>query len=290
MASVVAVHGILNTYGSAVQMNATWLPALVGGVMNADHQASFDERDIEFVFYGDLFRPVGRFLSEEVPHLIAEDVTDDLEMRLLLSWWEAAAAVDPSVVAPDARTLGVRTSARAAILALSGSRLLARISERALVWWLKQVTMYFTHAQIRADIQRRFVQAVGDDTRVVVAHSLGSVVAYEALCALSKCQVTDLVTLGSPLGVPHIVLHRLQPKPSADSGSTVARWPAAVQRWTNISDDGDFVALQPRLREIFGPQVTDVAISNGFTAHQIERYLSASETGSAILAGLRLGY
>jgi hypothetical protein len=213
-------------------------------------------------------------------------VTDDLEIGLLFSWWEAAARLDPAVVPPDARTLGLRSSARAAILALSGSKLLAHISERVLVWWLKQVTTYFTQANVRVAIQQRLVQAISDDTRVIVAHSLGSVVAYEVLCANSCLPITDLVTLGSPLGIPNVVLHRLQPTPMVQGASVLACWPATVQRWTNISDDGDFVALQPKLREIFGPRVTDVAITNGFAAHQVERYLSAAETGRAILTGL----
>lgn len=250
MARVVAVHGILNTYGSVAQMSATWSPALVGGVINADRRAEFSAHEIEFTFYGDLFRPPGRFLSEEVPHLTAEDVTDDLEIRLLFSWWEAAARLDPAVVPPDARTLGLRSSARAAILALSASKLLAQISERVLVWWLKQVTTYFTQADVRAAIQQRLIQAIGEDTRVIVAHSLGSVVAYEVLCANSHLPITDLVTLGSPLGVPHVVLHRLQPTPMIQGALIVAGWPAMVQRWTNISDDGDFVALRPKLRDI----------------------------------------
>lgn len=287
MAKVVAVHGILNTYGSAAQMSDIWSPALVGGVINADRRAEFGARDIEFSFYGDIFRPSGRFLSEEVPYLTADDVTDDLELRLLLSWWEAASLLDPAVVAPGARTLGMKSSARAAILALSASRLLAQISERVLVWWLKQVTIYFTQYDVRSAIQQRLIQAIDDDTRVIVAHSLGSVVAYEVLCANTDLPITDLVTLGSPLGIPHVVLHRLQPVPVVRGASVTASWPAKVQRWVNVSDDGDFVALRPKLREIFGPRVTDVAISNGFSAHHVERYLSAAETGSAILAGLR---
>jgi pimeloyl-ACP methyl ester carboxylesterase len=121
---------------------------------------------------------------------------------------------------------------------------------------------------------------------VVVAHSLGSVVAYEALCAHPEWGITDLVTLGSPLGVPHIVLHRLHPAPSVVGREAVGVWPS-VTRWVNISDDGDFVALQPRLRLIFGAGVTDAAVHNGVGAHTVTRYLSAPETGAAIFAGLR---
>ncbi|HZN18592.1 MAG TPA: hypothetical protein VFB84_10475 [Micromonosporaceae bacterium] len=287
MARVVVVHGINNTFVSRPQMAQAWGPAVVGGVeLAAGRQGVLDADDIGYVAYGDVFRTPGRFLSDDVPQLTADDVADGLETQLLLAWWEAAARADPAVAPPDGRTLGARTSARAAVLALAGSRFLARVSERVLVWWLKQVSAYFTRPDIRDTIRDRFATAVGPDTRVVVAHSLGSVVAYEALCAHPQWPVTDLVTLGSPLGVPHVVLHRLEPAPSKEDGRLVGVWPG-VRRWVNITDDGDFVALQPRLREVFGDRVTDVGISNGIAAHQVQRYLSAAETGAAVLAGLR---
>ncbi|GGL21058.1 hypothetical protein [Mangrovihabitans endophyticus] len=280
MAKVVAVHGILNTFLTRPQMVETWGPALLGGVeLAGGARGSITANDLEFVAYGDVFRPAGRFLDGGIPPLTAGDVEPGLETELLRAWWEAAAAVDPQVAAPDGRSLGAASSARAAVLALAGSRFLARVSERVLVFWLKQVSSYFTEPQVREQIQGRFAAAIGADTRVVVAHSLGSVVAYEALCAHPQWLVTDFVTVGSPLGVPHIVADRLQPP--AGPGQP------AVARWVNITDDGDFVALQPRLRQLFGDRVTDVGISNGISAHQVVRYLSAAETGAAILAGLR---
>jgi len=129
-------------------------------------------------------------------------------------------------------------------------------------------------------VQDRFAAAITGDTRVVVAHSLGSVVAYEALCAHPEWPVTDLVTLGSPLGVPHIVLHRLVPP--------VGTWPH-VTRWVNVTDSGDFVALRPILRDVYGDRVVDVEIANGMSAHQVERYLTAAPTGAAVAAGVSNG-
>jgi hypothetical protein len=286
MARIAAVHGINHTYGSRPQMEAVWVPALQGGLELATGERILHDSDVACVFYGNVFRPPGRFLGDDIPPLTADDVNDGAELDLLLAWWAAAARVDPAVVAPDARTLGARTTARAAVLALSGSRFLARVSERALVWWLKQVTAYFTDDDIRADIQAIFRAAIAPDTRVVVAHSLGSVVAYEALCADPGSPVTHLVTLGSPLGVPHVVLHRLRPPPQRIGAGLTGVWPD-VTRWTNITDGGDFVALQPVLRDVFGDRVIDVAISNGMGAHQVDRYLSAAETGAAVAAGLR---
>lgn len=282
MARVLLVHGINNTYASRPQMAERWIPALRGGLENAalDGQVpaiDISLQDVACVFYGDLLRPPGRFLSGDIPPLGASDVDDGLELELLTAWWRAAAKVDSGVMPPDARTLGVAATARSALLALSGSRFLSRISERALVWWLKQITAYFTDESVRAAVQERFAQAVGSDTRVVVAHSLGSAVAYEALCANPDWPVTDLVTLGSPIAVPDIVLHRLIPQ--------VGTWPN-VSRWVNITDSGDFIALQPRMGEVFGPRVSDIEISNDVSAYDVEQYLTAVPTGVAVAKGI----
>jgi hypothetical protein len=286
VAKIVVVHGINNTYLGPEQHKQLFLSALSDGVVVAGRKA-LAGGDAEFVFYGDVFRPRGRFLSDDIHFLTAADIEDGFELDLLIRWWTAAAQVDPGVVPPDARTLGAGSSARAAVLALSGSAFLARVSERMLVWWIKQVTAYFTVDVVRAEIQARFATAKGPDTRVVVAHSLGSVVAPEGLCALAGGKVTDFVTLGAPLGVRHIVFDRLRPEPAtlADR-SLLGSWPGTT-RWVNLSDLADFVALQPRLRTLFGDRVVDVAINNGLSAHKLQRYLSAAETGSVVLAGLR---
>ena len=48
---------------------------------------------------------------------------------------------------------------------------------------LQQVRRYVVDLTVRRAVQDRIAARVGEDTRVVVGHSLGSVVAYEALCA-----------------------------------------------------------------------------------------------------------
>ena len=158
------------------------------------------------------------------------------------------------MVPPDARTLG-GFGPQAALAALANSRFLADTSERLLIHWLRQVRTYFTDAEIRRQIQARFAEAITSDTRVVVAHSLGSVVAYEALAAHPNWNVPTLVTLGSPLGIRNIILDRLHPAPEQTAaGGVRGRWPGSVTRWTNIADRRDFVALVKKLHEVFDPR------------------------------------
>jgi hypothetical protein len=286
MARVVAVHGILNQYGSRPTMHNDWVPALLGGVENATgRRDALTDADIECVFYGDVFRPPGRRLSTGGPVLSADDVTDPYERELLVSWWQAAAAADPAVVPPNARTLGLASLVQRALNALASSRSLAGLAESALIFLLRQVRLYFTDDQIRATIQEIFARSVGPDTRVVVAHSLGTVVAYEALCAHPQWPIHTLVTLGSPLGVPNLIFDRLRPEPDGGPPKLGHR-PPQVRAWTNIADAADFVALAKKLSTRFPGSIDDIEIDNGATVHDVRRYLTAASTGAAVAAGL----
>jgi pimeloyl-ACP methyl ester carboxylesterase len=284
---VVAVHGINNTYSGPRSMAADWVTALLDGVDLAGCAGSLGPEDVGCAFYGDLFRKPGRLLGDEdLTVLGPEDVSDPADVEVLAAWWQAAAGSDPGVVPPGTRTLGPVTGVQAAMAALSGSRFLAGTTELLLILWLRQVRAYFTQPGLREQIQQRFSLAVGPDTEVVVAHSLGSVVAYENLCAHPEWDVRGLVTLGSPLAIRNIILDRLQPAPQQEAGSWRAIWPPQLTSWSNIADEADFVALVKKLSPVFGKAVTDVEIDNGVRMHQVNRYLTAPETGAAIARAL----
>ncbi len=264
-----------------------WVPALLDGVELAGGTGLLRPEDVGCAFYGDVFRRAGRTLGDDdIAFLEPEDVSDEPEAELLAAWWREAAKVDPGVVPPGARTLGPGATIQAALAALGSSRFLAGTTERLLIFWLQQVRAYFTRPKLRDEIQKRFCDAIDSDTEVVVAHSLGSVVAYEALCAHPDWNARSLVTLGSPLGIRNVIFDRLRPAPQQLNGSWRALWPPQLQSWANIADRDDFVALVKRLRPAFGDDVIDVEIDNGTRMHKVARYLTASETGVAIIRAL----
>lgn len=268
-------------------MASEWVPALLGGLTLAGHTGLVSASDITCAFYGNVFRRPGRFLGgEDLDALDPDDFQDPAERELLDQWWNEAARTDRGVVPPGARTLG-GVGVQAALAAMANSRFLAEVSERLLLLWLKQVRGYFTQPEIRQAIQDRFAAAIDNDTRVVVAHSLGSVVAYEVLAAHPHWNVRSLITLGSPLGIRNVVLDRLLPRPERTGAAVRGRWPGGVTRWTNIADRRDFVALVKKLHGVFGPEVVDIEISNGVQMHQVINYLTAGETGDALAHALK---
>lgn len=81
---------------------------------------------------------------------------------------------------------------------------------------------------------------------VVVAHSQGSMIAYEVLRKLqaAQCEVTLLLTIGSPLGLPAVRSMFKQ-----DIGKEKLPFPPCVRAWYNVADRLDPVALDGDLRD-----------------------------------------
>lgn len=262
MSRVLLVHGVAQQYRGPETLKADCAPALCDGVSLANGYLTSDE--VSVAFYGDLFRPLGR--GSGMPDYDASDVNDEFERELLALLWAEVAEEGQS---------RVRTPSwiQRALYAVNRISFFSGLSERVLIGSLKQVRSYFTDPYVRNRVRQRVLGAVTPETRVLVGHSLGSVVAYEVLCAEPDLPVTTFVTLGSPLGIPNLIFDRLEPEPG--------RWPN-VSAWTNIADRGDVVALAKELRPLFGDQVRDVFIHNGARAHDVRPYLTARETGIAI--------
>jgi hypothetical protein len=249
--------------------------------MRLANAVPIEAADFRCAFYGSLFRK-NPTRGGGYPLLRARDVTDEWEAQLLEVLWREAAARDPEVPSPDEPVRAhTPRSVQSALSALSKARFLTGLIERALIWNLKQVRLYLHDDSVREYALASLARLVEPDTRVIIGHSLGSIVAYEGLCANSGWQVKTLVTVGSPLGIANLIFDQLRPKPVNHRGS----WPN-VERWFNIAADGDVVALEKRLAPRFGERVQDRLISNESRAHDMTAYLTARETGEAIASGL----
>ena len=86
-------------------------------------------------------------------------------------------------------------------------------------------TVMLTEPDLRDRLRARIESEITADTRVLVAHSLGTVLSYSALAAHDDWPVHTFVTLGSPLAAP-MVFDMLEPAPVDGQGI----WPGSVQR------------------------------------------------------------
>lgn len=306
MARIVLVHGIGQTQQGADTLEAAWLPALAAGVRRAGHPDLADTiwpqvphaRTARMAHYADLYLAPGSQGDESDITPDDENLLDDL----VLEWLHAAAerAADPRDRANAARALaahehdgapgvqGHRAVGRPLLNALTRMRWFAPLglaaAGRTVHRALAQVPRYLDDPSIRATAQRRVLDLIDADTRLVIGHSLGSVVAYEALHHANHA--TAFITLGSPLGMRTLIYDKLQPQPPSI--------PTSVTAWHNFADTNDLVAavldLAPHFHSSNRITITDnSAPDNGSTPHDAVAYLTKRSVGDAIADALASG-
>lgn len=244
MAPIVAVHGAFNELWGPHELHARWLPAMRDGLWLAD--AHIQDADLRICFYGDLFR---RDPDREGVEEIERSRAGAADLLEQLGGAEAVDGIAKFAANADRdRTLD----------------LIATMTQRA---------------DIDDRVRERFDATVHSDTRVIVAHSLGTIVAYRALLAHPEWRVDTFLTLGSPLGGD--MAESMLP-PAVDG---VRPFPGCVSRWVNVRATRDVVAT--RLDGRFDGPVEEHLVDNGHRAHDPIAYLNARATGEAIMRALR---
>lgn len=285
MAAIVGVHGIAQQFSGGYRLRTVWFDAIRDGLVGAGHRttaAALVAADVEVAFFGDLFRPLGAMAALEPPYT-SGDIRPGPEQDMLAVFFNGAVALDPCLGSPK-DAMGVGTAAVKVMLdRLMRSASLARVTQRCFIGNLKQITAFLRDSAVKENVLRRVHEGIGPDTRVLIGHSLGSVVAYEYLCRYQPPAVELLLTLGSPLGIPNVVFDRLTPTPAGGLGT----WPGSVAGWVNVADPDDIVALRKDLSPLFSGRspdqvVCDRQVDNGDEPHAADRYLNARETGSAL--------
>lgn len=279
MSRIVCVHGIAQDYMSRESLLAIWTPALCGGVSNAGGR--LDPVDVDMAFYGTLFRPEGGSAGAKGASILdyaPGDLTDSLEIELLRDFYECSRDSNGE----NAMTKGgIARTVAGMLQTVAKTPFFGGVAQKVVIRYLKQVSKYVGDPATRAEARKAVIGVIRSDTTLLVGHSLGSVVAWEALCANPELPVRTFITIGSPLGVPAL-LSRLNPSVDTRPGP----WPAGILRWVNIADGRDVVALEKCLARVFGSKVDDYFVDNGATMHDVSPYLTSREMGRAVTTAL----
>ncbi len=250
MSRIVGVHGAFHQLWGPHEIASRWVPAIRDGLWH--ERVTIDPAEVTLAFYGDVFRPNvrdGRPTDEQLLH-VAQDagLTDVIE----------------ELAGPD----GLEVIAKA-------------VGKQSLRQLINQLGRYFADDELRDVIRGRVESVVTSETELIVAHSMGTVVAYEALCAHPEWNVGTLLTIGSPLGGKW-VFDSLRPAPE----NGVGLWPGSIRQWVNVASVGDEACEEPHLARCFGDGVEDLGVDNGHRAHDPEPYLNAPTTGRALARAL----
>jgi hypothetical protein len=150
--------------------------------------------------------------------------------------------------------------------------------------------------KIRTVIRERTLEALErgaaeEGPHVIVAHSLGTVIAYDCLKRVTGCPPVDaLMTIGSPLGLDE-VQDQLRPEWTRRAGFPS---PQIQRRWVNVYDPLDPVAgFDPKLgndyRREGEPAIHDISESNyGKWRHSITKYFGGPRLRRELMSLLDL--
>ena len=160
--------------------------------------------------------------------------------------------------------------------------------------------------QVRELLKTPLRRMIANGDRILlIAHSLGSVIAYDALWELwheegNRGRIELFVTLGSPLGM-HYVQRRLV---GFRNGSD-RRYPGNIDRWCNFACEGDLTALDPELKDDFSGMLVKGLTQSiedvhhdmygyfrndaGLNVHRSYGYLVQPQVGAAIARWWRGG-
>ncbi|MFJ9422471.1 serine peptidase [Streptomyces sp. NPDC101249] len=285
---ITAVHGVGGSFGFGIPdaqredlralKAAVWARQLCGGLGVPPERI-----DLDFAYYADR-------LANQPAQGGDDGLLDDPLAQEMLSSWAMQLGV-PSEISQGHATVPLRALttwvSRRYDLAEGPLRVFITMFFREVIAYLRAPDAP-KRISAREEVAARIAQ---HRPRVVIAHSLGSVVAYEALQAHPELRPDLFLSLGSPLALPRVVFERLVPAPSRAEGASArgAALPGGT-RWVNIADVGDPVAVPPSLSHYFNGIALDHSTTVGalYRFHHAENYLHSAVTAATLAPYLGL--
>jgi predicted alpha/beta hydrolase family esterase len=134
---------------------------------------------------------------------------------------------------------------------------------------------------------------------MLIAHSMGSIIAYDVLYELKKeIEIETFVTIGSPLGLPMIISKFFEEHQIEYDSSTKRPTPEGLKSWYNFADIDDGIASNDDLSNEFAPNSAGVSpidsnIYNDYknwktkNAHKSFGYLRTQEISKVVFDFLK---
>ncbi len=290
---LVMIHGRSQQLKDPAALKAEWLTALEAGLAKSGLTLPIAESDVHFPFYGDtLIDLMEGSTPEEAAEVIVKgegdageeefvaDVVDEIRRQQGISEDELVAEAQAELVEKGVRNWAWVQAGLAAL-----DRKVPGASGLSISLVTRDVYAYLVTQSIRDEIDEGVSAAFtpGAET-VVVAHSLGTVVAAQVLKTYGDSEgwvVPQLVTVGSPLGISRIRQEIVPP-----------RWPGCVGAWFNAMDPRDVVPLFPLTPEHYavgaGHEILNKTDVDNHTSnrHGITGYLDDAATAKVVYDAL----
>lgn len=248
---IIGIHGLANK--PPVDEKTRWWRAAISEGLARNEGLANAEFDLEFVYWADLRYDAPLSGEELIEPYRPHDGTGPL----------------PSLEdAPSATVQDVLATVYEGIDRVETMTGITLVDDLILEYRFDDLWHYHAEQSFARQVRGRLIERLRTfrDRRILlVAHSMGSVIAYDALRFLGRedpgLRVEHLVTVGSPLGLAKVKL-----KVEEEFGDL--RVPGNVARWTNLADGNDIVAATGDLRPDYacegGVEVVDLRVVNDY--------------------------
>lgn len=258
---LVFIHGRGQEGRDPANLRREWIAGLNKGLTLAD-LPTVEPGDAWLPFYGDQLATAQESLSPTT-RVVYEQLVGEAAML----------AGRPS----DGRREGLLTGLQGALSWLASATNLDHLLIAAV---FRDVAAYLDDPAVRRavlDSVLRTLPSAGQ--AVIVAHSLGTVVAMDLLTRLpASVEVPLLVTLGSPLGLDSVHRRLLSGGPFR---------PDRIGQWLNVWCPADPVCIGCPLDDDWKGQVDERAVDNPLQrAHDVGEYLAHPHVARAIMKNL----
>ncbi|MCX5343705.1 hypothetical protein [Streptomyces atratus] len=230
-------------------------------------------------FYANLFRNSSGHLGNGEDILTDESspLSSGEEEFILEAISDGIGASDPDFPGEvQAQELGLPAfPARVTRALLRIDQKFGRNAGRHAIFILRQVYRYLTDEELAVRIRHIVAEAIGANTRVLIGHSLGSVVLYDMILRgeITRSPIPKFITIGSPLSWPTV-------KRMLESGTELRG--ENMSGWSNIYDPRDAVTGGMGLQD---SHIENTQVSNGLLdPHAAIRYLKQPSMGLLLTA------
>jgi hypothetical protein len=292
MKKLILIHGRSQQGKDAVHLKGEWLKSLNDSFSEAGLEMPIEETSVRFPYYGDTLAQLaaGHSGDDVAKVIVRGDHGDEEELMFQLEVLKEIRnehGITDRQVDEIAENQGIERGVLSWPWVYASLQAIDKHvpggSAASIALATHDVYVYLKNPGIRDVIEAGVSQALDESPAVVVAHSLGSVVAYNLLRRDGEkngWKVPLLITVGSPLAV-HAIRERLKP----------LQFPSCVGCWYNVRDRRDIVALytlDSRSGWNLNPAIENYedALNTTSNHHGISGYLGDPQVAARIHAAL----
>ena len=294
---IIFIHGMNQQHYDEETLKQHWLNLFKTGLSHAEQNIELKSLDIKLPFYGDLLTKHQLNNSLDLNTMLPKSLS---HLHFPFHLWHNTSIVQerspcitplPCFNPEQSESLTQRLSVITALTKDHAFKELImflnhypKLHETLMHKFLIETYLYLSNSDFMHEVHHRIMSHLHPSKdHIIVAHSLGTVIAYNLLHQFNHFRVHRFITLGSPLAFKVIQEKLTLP---------ISRPPQLHGDWFNFYSPDDFLTAFPLSEAPFNfePPIINQAITTPVDKpHQITGYLAHPAVIKSIVDALKLG-